>query len=449
MINKNLIKKIEKKKKLSIIGRGNTAIFYKHDKNVVTIGINIAKINNTYLDYCYKKKKLIPTGRRLRVGSTFFYLYEILYFINKKINKKIDVYLHGFDFRKFSANDDVEKKKINKNSLQQKIDVNSQMIAFDNIKNSFKNLSIHRAGFDINSDFNPSRGNTKNNTKNNSKITIVAELTTNHLGKTSLLKKLMNGCIQAGVKTIKFQKRDVENFYNKQKLDSIYKTPISKTFREYRNNLELSEEQLEIIKKYKKKYNLKIIFSILDFKSYKILKKKGFKNFKIPSTISRHVNFIKKISKENLDEIIISTGMTDEKYLKLIISKFKKFKKIYLLHAISSYPAHYDILNLNIIKRYENLSRKYKNIVPGYSSHDIGETGSIMAIAAGAKMIEKHVKFGVNNWMHFDYTAIDVFEELPFFVKSINRANTIMGNEKKVVYSDEFHKYIPNTEGKK
>ena len=213
--------------------------------------------------------------------------------------------------------------------------------------------------------------------------------------------------------------------------------------------MELSEEQLEIIKKYKKKYNLKIIFSILDFKSYKILKKKGFKNFKIPSTISRHVNFIKKISKENLDEIIISTGMTDEKYLKLIISKFKKFKKIYLLHAISSYPAHYDILNLNIIKRYENLSRKYKNIVPGYSSHDIGETGSIMAIAAGAKMIEKHVKFGVNNWMHFYYTAIDVFEELPFFVKSINRANTIMGNEKKVVYSDEFHKYIPNTEGKK
>ena len=56
MINKNLIKKIEKKKKLSIIGRGNTAIFYKHDKNFVTIGINIAKINNTYLDYCYKKK---------------------------------------------------------------------------------------------------------------------------------------------------------------------------------------------------------------------------------------------------------------------------------------------------------------------------------------------------------------------------------------------------------
>ena len=107
MINKILIKKIEKKKKLSIIGRGNTAIFYKHDKNLVTIGINIAKINNTYLDYCYKKKKLIPRGRRLRVGSTFFYLYEILYFINKKINKKIDVYLHGFDFRKFSTNDDV------------------------------------------------------------------------------------------------------------------------------------------------------------------------------------------------------------------------------------------------------------------------------------------------------------------------------------------------------
>ena len=43
---------------------------------------------------------------------------------------------------------------------------------------------------------------------------------------------------------------------------------ISKTFREYREKLELTDHQINIIKKYRKKYNLKIIFSILDIKSY-------------------------------------------------------------------------------------------------------------------------------------------------------------------------------------
>ena len=441
MINNNLISKISKKKKIYIIGRGPTSRFFKPNKSKPTIGINKEKINNFKVDFNYKKKKLISQKERIKVGSVYFFLYELLFFLNKKINKKIDVYLFGFDFKKSSADDDFEKKSIKKNKIQQQIDVNSQIIGYQNIKNKFKNLKINRAGFDINSDFNP-----KNNFKypkinKNKNIEIVAEITTNHRGSTKILNDLIKGCIKAGVKNIKFQKRDVENFYSKKKLDSQYKTPISNTFREYRQKLELSDSQLKLILKYQSKHKLKIIFSALDYASFLELRKKGFNNFKIPSTISLHKKFINKMSKENLNEIIISTGMTNEKYLKYIISKFKHFKKFYLLHAISAYPCFFSTANINVVKYYSKLSEKYKNIIPGYSSHDLGNIGCMLAIAAGAKMIEKHVKIGVNEWVHYDDVAIDVNHELPDFVSDVNKASLMMGNSKKKIYKDEFHKY--------
>lgn len=443
ILDKKLIKKIHKNKSLFIIGRGPSSRFYKNHKNHVSIGFNVKEINNIKLTKFYKKNTFKKNN--IKVGSVNFELESLLTFINSKINKKINVFLFGFDFRKISNDDDIEKKKINKSKLQQLIDVNSQQMAFTYIKNSFKKLNIYRMGFSINDDLNPKKFNfikkiEKNDLKK-SDLKIVAEITTNHKGDTTILEKLILGCIQSKVSNIKFQKRDYLNFYSKNKLNSEYKTPISNTFAEYRKKLELNFEQIDLIKFYEKKYNLNIIFSALDFSSYYSLKKMGFKNFKIPSTISNHKKFIKEMSEQKLSQIIISTGMTDEKYVKFILEYFKKFRKIYLLHAVSSYPTFFTNMNLNIIHKYKKLSHEYKNIIPGYSSHDIGNLGSMLAIASGARMIEKHIKFGVTDWMHFDDTAIDVNSELPFFVNDLIKVDKSMGSELKKVYEFEHHKY--------
>ena len=214
-------------------------------------------------------------------------------------------------------------------------------------------------GFSQDDDLNPKTFNLlknplkeKENKSNNLKI--VAEITTNHKGDTEILEKLILGTIKAGVKNIKFQKRDFLNFYDKKKLNSKYITPISNTFAEYRQKLELNTEQLNLIKFYQKKYNLNIIFSALDYSSYIQLRNLGFKSFKIPSTISNHKKFINIISKEKLNQIIISTGMTNENYVQFILKKFINFKKLYLLHAISAYPTFFTDININIIKNIIN-----------------------------------------------------------------------------------------------
>ena len=76
----------------------------------------------------------------------------------------------------------------------------------------------------------------------------------------------------------------------------------------------------------------------------------------------------------------ISTGMTDQKYVNYILNKFKN-RNIVLMHAISSYPTKFENINLNIISEYKKLSEKNKNIIPGYSSHDVGYFGCMLAIS--------------------------------------------------------------------
>ena len=447
MINKNIITKIKKKKKIIIVGRGPTARFSENYKfSAFYIGLNVNKVLSKKMDLNYDKRKLIDNKYRLKVGSVKFGLYELLYYLDQKFkeyNIKKNIYLVGFDFRKTSRDEDLEKKKLPKRNLQQLIDVDSQKIAFNIIKNEFKNIKVKRIGFDIDADLNPRNWHAQNNQIKSKHLDIVAEITTNHLGDTERLVKIIDSCVNAGCNNIKFQKRDVENFYSKKQLNSKYKTPISNNFYEYRKKLELNDEQLSLIKEYQKKYNLGIIFSALDFKSYKQLLNKDFKFFKIPSTISKFTNFINDMSNENLSKIIISTGMTNENYVNFISKKFKKINKLFLLHTISSYPTFFADININIITKYKKMSEKQKNIIPGYSSHDIGDLGCMLAIVAGARMIEKHVKFGVTDWVHFDDTAIDVNTELPNFVDKLYKINTALGSEKKIILNTEHHKYSP------
>ena len=65
-----------------------------------------------------------------------------------------------------------------------------------------------------------------------------------------------------------------------------------------------------------------------------------------------------------------------------------------------------------------------------------------MSIAAGARMIEKHVFYETKPWAHFDKVALNLKNgEFKKFVDSIRNAEEIYGNEKKIKLKSEFHKY--------
>ena len=241
-------------------------------------------MNNTNMDYVLKKNKMfylkdnsfisINNLFNYKIGSVPFGLLNLFEFLNS-LKNSFKIFMYGFDFKKYSVDDDIYKEKRILNDfegIQENIDINTQLFAFNTYKNKYQNLKINRIGFDFNSNF-------KKRFKPNS-LEIISEFTTNHQGNTERLDSLIKSCIKANCKVIKFQRRDVDNFYPKETLKKKYITPISKNFYEYRKNLEFNEEQFDLINYYKKRFDLKVIFSALDVKSYLELKQKNLNTLK-------------------------------------------------------------------------------------------------------------------------------------------------------------------------
>lgn len=293
----------------------------------------------------------------------------------------------------------------------------------------------------------PERIQLKTEASEDYKVKVIAELTNNHLGDTKRLLEMIRRSKDAGADSIKVQKRHVPTFYSEEQLQSSYYSPFGDTLRDYRQGVELSEEQFLAIDELCRELDISWFCSVLDMPSFELISKFNPNLIKIPSTISNHTEYHKNIANAYKGDVVISTGATTPDYLDHIIGTFGTERKIHLLHCVSAYPTPQEACNIAIVRHYARLSTQYPNIIPGYSSHDIGSAGSVMAVAAGARMVEKHVTLGNVDWIHFDSVAVDLkTDDFRNFVNDIRDAEIIMGSETKEVQPCEHHKYIPNTE---
>jgi sialic acid synthase SpsE len=273
-------------------------------------------------------------------------------------------------------------------------------------------------------------------------VNIIAEITTNHFGDMDRLQSMIVAAKQAGADYIKLQKRDIESFYTAEKLESEYNSPFGRTFRDYRLGIELTREQFQFVNDFCKQVGIGWFASILDMPSYEFIREFNPEMIKLPSTISEHKEYLAAVGGEFTKDVVISTGYTDAAYEEFILNSFKKARNIYLLQCTSAYPTPVEDTQIGVIRHYYNLSKRDARIIPGFSSHDIGSVCSMMAVAAGARMIEKHVKFGDVAWSHFDEVAVDLAnEDFKRLVNDIRLAERIVGAEGKVVKKSEHHKY--------
>ena len=275
-------------------------------------------------------------------------------------------------------------------------------------------------------------------------VKIVAEITTNHFGDMDRLKSIIVAAKQAGADFIKLQKRDVDSFYSSEQLAMSYHSPFGKTFRDYRHGIELSRDQFDLVDSFCKEIGIGWFASILDMPSYEFILDFNPEMIKLPSTISEHKDYMRKVAKDFTKDVVISMGYTDASYEKFVFSTFSNVRNLYLLQCTSAYPTSNEDTQIGIVRHYYNLSKHDSRIIPGFSSHDIGSLCSMMAVSAGARMIEKHVKLGHVVWSHFDEVAIDVGnDDFDHFVADIRSAEKIVGGEEKVIHDSEHHKYWP------
>lgn len=217
---------------------------------------------------------------------------------------------------------------------------------------------------------------------------IIAEIGNNHNGDIQMALELIRIAKEIGVDAVKFQVKDVEIAFPKELLDSSYSGPNSfgKTYREHKQSLEFTEDQLRIIYEYAKKLNITCFSTPFDVNSVDLLENIGNSIYKISSFHVTDLKLIEKICKTG-KPILMSTGLSTIDEIDDAVKLIKKYKNQFvLLHCISCYPTNDEDTNLHVIS---TLRKRYDCPI-GYSGHERGTTISCASVVLGACVIERH-----------------------------------------------------------
>lgn len=219
------------------------------------------------------------------------------------------------------------------------------------------------------------------------KIFIIAEIGINHNGDKGICKDLIDVAADAGCDAVKLQKRDINNVYTQEFLDSSRESPWGNTQRHQKEALEFKEDDYLEIQKYSKFRGLEFFASSWDLDSQEFLRKLKFNYNKIASPMLVNKDLLEMVASEG-KHTFISTGMSTYKDIDKAVEIFnKKNCPFELMHCVSTYPMQDEDANLNTIN---TLREKYKCDI-GYSGHEVGLAISYAAAALGITSLERHI----------------------------------------------------------
>ena len=260
-------------------------------------------------------------------------------------------------------------------------------------------------------------------------IFIIAEIGINHNGDMLICKELIDVAEDAGCDAVKLQKRDINQVYTQEMLNSFRESPWGTTQREQKEGLEFSVDQYTEIDQYCKNKGIEWFASAWDINSQKFLKQFDCKYNKIASAMIVHKDLLKMVADEK-KHTFISTGMTNYEDIQTAIDIFKQAECPFeLMHTISTYPMKDEDANLNMI---HTLRDKFKCDV-GYSGHEVGLAVSYAASALGITSLERHITLSHAMYGSDQSASIEPagFRQLVGAVRKIEKA---MGSgEKKVI----------------
>jgi N-acetylneuraminate synthase len=203
----------------------------------------------------------------------------------------------------------------------------------------------------------------------------------------SICKQLIDIAVEARCDAVKFQKRDLDEVYTKEFLDSDRESPWGTTQRDQKKGLEFDVNQYKEIEGYCKENKIEWYASAWDLKSQEFLRQFNCNYNKVASAMIVYEDLLKMIAEEG-KHTFISTGMSEYSDIQKAVNIFRLANCPFeLMHTISTYPMKDEDANLNVIKTLRN---KFKCDV-GYSGHEAGLAISYAAATLGITSLERHI----------------------------------------------------------
>jgi len=271
-------------------------------------------------------------------------------------------------------------------------------------------------------------------------IKFICEFTTNHMGNLNVLLEMVKKAAEAGADYIKMQKKDVENFYSKEKLNSTYSSPYGKTYRDYRKIFEFNKRDFDVFDQECAKYDIKWFSTAQDVKSLDFLLQYDLPMYKIASCNSNKTDMLKTFERMIPKDktIVISCAGRKIEEIKNVIDLFKDHKMI-INHCVAEYPCKKENLRFGNIKILKNLFETDR-VKIGYSGHEEGVRPTLGAAFLGVSCIERHFCLSRESFVHHIECSLepDEYKEMVELIKNHKYNENIIEELGELAFKSNF-----------
>lgn len=251
-------------------------------------------------------------------------------------------------------------------------------------------------------------------------VLVVAEIGNNHEGSFALAEELIGKAAEAGVAAVKFQTFRSEHYVSHRDAERLARL----------KGFELSEAEFGRLADQARDAGLAFISTPFDLQSADLLGEIA-DAIKISSGDNTFYPLIERCA-ETGKPLIFSTGLSDAH---TVLGAAGAISRVWAareqdpgyaaLHCVSSYPTTPDEANLSCISE---LARLLPEAVVGYSDHTLGVDASVIAVALGARVIEKHFTIRKDYSDFRDHQLSADPEELQALVRRVSECQMMLGD---------------------
>ena len=259
---------------------------------------------------------------------------------------------------------------------------------------------------------------------------IIAEAGVNHNGSLDTAIELVKVAKRCNADCVKFQtfKADRGAVFNAPKADYQVKvTDPNESQIAMLKKLELPKDAYQEIMKVCREEDILFMSTPYNPEDADFLASLNVSAFKLASITAAEPKFAKYVAQKG-KPVILSTGMATLGEVEETVAAMRETgnEDLILLQCTTNYPSQEEDCNLLAMQTM----REALNIAVGYSDHTSNEIASIISVALGAKVIEKHLTLNKNLPGPDQSTSFEP-EEFLNLVKSIRNAEKVLGSSRK------------------
>jgi sialic acid synthase SpsE len=252
------------------------------------------------------------------------------------------------------------------------------------------------------------------------RVLVIAEIGNNHEGDPEVARKLVELAADAGVDAVKFQTFRTDRYVSPSDEDRYARM----------QRFELAPEVWKELAGTAHGRSLLFLSSALDLTSVDVLEPL-VDAYKVASGDIDFFPLLEKIAATG-KPVVAATGQSDLEDVARAVDVLGP--DVALLHCVTSYPAPEDEVNLRAI---EVLAERFPEATVGYSDHTVGLDAAPLAVACGARIVEKHFTLDKQFSSFRDHQLSADPTELHELVGRIRAAEALLGERRKDVQPSE------------